>query len=345
MRALTMTPIVLMLSLSLSRPAAAGEISTEEIIANGTNIACMEWRFSGVCFFLVCTGYTCEIETSIQVSHFSPDLVVTSYNELGQSPWKEIRELYGAAQVVANQAQYAAQGIAPLVGPGGGNFTEPESEQYTHKNTIFKDAEVIGGPGNIATQSASFGLTYVCPMSAVFPVFPYFLSGLDTLAWRSALTEVIYAATWVPGLREIGDFPFNSWGSVHPRSGFLTSAEDPKAGAVMAQRAADIATRDGEPHVYVPVGSVPGWPEGGNKVWEPGPVKENNPDNSKWQMLVPKRSNECEAFGENDTFSVFDGWSQNKLDESRDYAFNLWRQYKCCEEKGLFLYALEFQAD
>lgn len=325
-----------------NQPARAGAISSPEIITAGTNFACMEWRLSGVCFFLVCTPFGCEIETSIQVSHFSPDLVVTSYNTLGESPWTEIQALYGAGQVVANQAQYAVQGIDPLVGPAGGNFAEPEPNEFDHKNTIFKDSEVVGAPGNIATIAASFGLPLFCPATEVFPAFPYFLSGLDTLAWRSALTEIIYLATWVPGLREVGTFPFNTWGSVHPRNGFINQSEDPKAGAVIAQRAADLATRSGQPHVYVPVGSVPGWPSGGKKMWEPGPVQENDPENSKWQMLVPETSEVCEAFGENDTLDVFAGWSANKVDDSADYAWNLWRYYQCCDDEGIFLFVLEF---
>ncbi len=333
---------VVLLAGAPGRPAHAGTVTSSEIIRAGTNFACMAWRLSGVCFFLRCNGFYCSIETSIQVSHFSPDLVVTSYNTLGESPWTEIRGRYGAAQVAANRAQYAVQGIDPLVGPAGGNFTEPEPNETGHKNAIFKDSEVVGSPGNMATIAASLGLPLFCPMTAVAPVFPYYLSGLDTLAWRSALTEIIYLATWVPGLREVGNFPFNTWGSVHPRNGFIHQTEDPKAGAVIAQRAADVATRTAQPHVYVPVGSVPGWPSGGKKMWEPGPVLENDPKNSKWQMLVPETSQRCEAFGENDTSNVFTGWSANKVDESADYAWNLWRYYQCCDDEGIFLFVVEF---
>lgn len=315
-------------------------ITTPEIAAAATTFACMQWRISGVCFWLRCS-ISCSVETSIRVSHFSPDLVVTAYSPLGESPWLEIRALYGAAQVAANRAAYAAQGIDPEIGPAGGNFVEPAPNEAIHKNTIFKDAEVIGGPVNIAAVAAAAGVPLFCPMTAAAPLFPYFLSGLDTLAWRSAATEAIYPATWVPGMREIGLFPLNTWGSVHPRQGFVVQAEDPKAGAVIAQRAADIATRDAQPHVYVPVGSIAGGSSVGMKIWEPGPVVENDAENSRWQMLVPERVADCEVFGANDTLDIFAGWASGKVDRSADYAWNLWRPYQCCADRGTFLFAVE----
>ncbi len=40
------------------------------------------------------------------------------------------------------------------------------------------------------------------------------------------------------------------WGNVYPRQGFLVQPDDFKAAAVMAQRAGDVITRNGQPHVY-----------------------------------------------------------------------------------------------
>jgi len=313
-----------------------------------SDLACLDFRINGVCLFLVCTPAGCSINTTIQFRHFNPALIVTSYNALGESPWEEIQGLFGAAQVVANQGQFAALGVNPLSIPGGGKFADeaPDSakddQPKRSKHTIFKDAEVIGSPGNALSLAGSLGLPLFCPTTDVFPLFPYFLSGLDAFAWRSGLTEIVFPATFIPGLREIGDFPLNSWGSVHPRSGFLNSPEDPKAAAVMAQRAADIATRELQPHVYFPVGSVPGLPSGGLVVFEPDPVVEGDPDNSKWQFLVPVTESSCDAFGENDTTDVFDGWSNNRVGSGGDYAWALWRPYRCCQEDGVFLTEIEF---
>ncbi len=321
---------------------SSGDIVTATTTA-AQDVACLDFRINGVCLFLICTIAGCEIETSIQFRHFNPALVVTSYNALDQSPWSEIQGLFGDAQVQANDAQFSILGTNLNSLQGGGTptddipTTDDDTQRRRVKRTIFKNAEVIGSPGNALSLAGSLGLPLFCPTTDVFPLFPYFLSGVDAFAWRSGLTEIIFPETFIPGLREIGEFPFNSWGSVHPRSGFLNSPEEPKAAAVMAQRAADIATRESQPHVYIPVGSVEGFPAGSLVVFEPGPVVENDPDNSKWQFLVPVTEDTCEAFGENDTTDVAGGWSSNRVSAAGDYAWALWRPYRCCEEKGLFL--------
>jgi len=274
--------------------------------------------------------------------------VVTSYDALDQSPWIESQALFGAAQVGANTGIFGVLGTGLQALQGTGTYSEsrPTTEDLTERpriqRTIFKNAEVIGAPGNALSLAGTLGLPVFCPATDVVPLFPYFLSGLDAFAWRSGLTELFFPATFIPGLREIGNFPFNTWGSVHPRQGFLNSPEEPKAAAVMAQRAADIATRELQPHVYVEVGSVDSVSSPGLLVLEPEPVVENDPESARWQFLVPVTENSCDAFGENDTVSALDGWANNRLSTARDYAWALWRPYRCCEEEGIFLTEIGF---
>jgi integrating conjugative element protein (TIGR03756 family) len=131
-------------------------------------------------------------------------------------------------------------------------------------------------------------------------------------------------------LREIGTWPLQTWGGVYPRTGWTTQAEEPKAAAINAQRAGDIVTRVGQPHVYLPLIG----PNGGNqKVWPPGPLVEKDANTGTWQMLLPAPENSCAVFGTNDLASVT-GWGGGKVDASGDYAWNLWRPYKCCTRRG-----------
>ena len=75
---------------------------------------------------------------------------------------------------------------------------------------------------------------------------PYFLSTLDSAAWRTGVPESLYPEALVPGQREIGSqAAANMWGNVYPRSGFVSQTDDDKASAVVAQRVADIITRAG----------------------------------------------------------------------------------------------------
>jgi hypothetical protein len=52
-------------------------------------------------------------------------------------------------------------------------------------------------------------------------------------------------------------------------------------------------------------------------VWSPGALKENDAGNGYWQMVSPKLEKSCSVFGENG-----------------NYAWTLWRPYRCCEIKG-----------
>ncbi|MGL4668574.1 MAG: TraU family protein, partial [Saezia sp.] len=106
-------------------------------------------------------------------------------------------------------------------------------------------------------------------------------------------------------------------------------AEDYKAGAVTAQRAADIVTRKGQPHVYRPLltNSKTGY-------WPAGALKENDVSTGKWQELAPKVSGSCAVFPNNEI---------HQEDARGAYAWALWRPYSCCKRRGqVFLGSMNF---
>jgi integrating conjugative element protein (TIGR03756 family) len=123
---------------------------------------------------------------------------------------------------------------------------------------------------------------------------------------------VAYPQALVPGLREIGNWPLNTWGSVYPRSGWLLQPDQPKAAAVAAQRVGDIVTRGAEPHVYWEVASGGVFESDNKLVWRPQSLEERNDKTGDWQMLSPVMGTGCETFGANDTASI-GGWSGGKL--------------------------------
>ncbi len=324
----------------------AGEITTVEIL--GHTVAalprCLNWRPAGVCLWLKCSAFGCEVETSIKVAHNLPDLVVPVYNDLNEHPWPEMG-------VVLNKLQQSALGgiLGQLTGGAlVGSSGQPTETRVDHhrmgdrqRNVFFRETEVIGHPMLATTQLTELipgGL--ICP-SAITPLQPYFQSTLDTLVWRNFVpAELSYPASWVPGLREIGHWPRNTWGHVHPRIGFLDHRVEPKAAATLAQRAGDIVTRTQQPHLYLPT------PQGvqtsaGLRVWSPPPLEEMKAETGTWQMLVPVTQQDCAVFGEDDTLTRF-GWSSGKVDERGDYVWNLWRPYACCEVRGAFLTDIEF---
>ena len=149
---------------------------------------------------------------------------------------------------------------------------------------------------------------------------------------------MFYPASLIPGLREIGTWPLQTWGGVYPRTGWTTQAEEPKAAAINAQRAGDIVTRWGQPHIYVP---ITGGSSSRQRVWPPGPLVEDNPATGVWQMLLPRAESTCKVFGTNDLAS-FTGWGGGRVDAQGDYAWNLWRPYSCCRDRGIFLFNVDW---
>ncbi|WP_210512692.1 TraU family protein, partial [Pantoea ananatis] len=94
---------------------------------------------------------------------------------------------------------------------------------------------------------------YSC-RSAAAPFVPYFVSAMDSLAWRTGIPESLYPEALITGKREIGNtFAGEMWGNVYPRSGFVTQTDSYKSAAVVVQRVADIITREGQLHVYNPL--------------------------------------------------------------------------------------------
>ncbi|MDN5869192.1 MAG: TIGR03756 family integrating conjugative element protein [Nitrococcus sp.] len=337
MRRYCLAGVVLVALLRVSAASQAATVTTPGIIAQtmAATFACMRWMPVGVCFWLRCSWVSCSVRTSLKVGHYNPDLVVSVYNELGGNPWVAIRATLGLAQRAAATGLLGS--LLPVPIESSGNRTEGSGERQDHRNLVFRETDAIGHP-----LSSLFGLMawvgYVCESQAT-SFFPYFLSGLDALSWRQEVPEIFYPASWVPGLREIGTWPLQTWGSVHPRTGWTTQAEEPKAAAVNAQRAGDIVTRSGQPHVYVP---LTGAGSGGQRVWPPGPLIEKDARTGIWQMLAPHPDASCDVFGTNDLVGL-SGWGGGRVDAAGDYVWNLWRPYQCCRRRGQsFLFAINW---
>ncbi|EPC00621.1 hypothetical protein L861_06685 [Litchfieldella anticariensis FP35 = DSM 16096] len=287
-----------------SPPAKA--IDTLTITESAISPECLDYRMVGVCVWLYCSWSGCRVRTSIKVRHYIPELVVSSYENTGDNPWQEM-----------------ALVSPPTSGALAGGRSTSEAEDHLHEGLRFKNVDAIGHPGNALFSRFVSRFGYSCSSPAE-PFMPYFLSTLDALAWRSGIPEMAYPEALIPGRRDLGQ-PGDMWGNVYPRSGFLTQTHDYKAAATMAQRAADIVTRDGQPHVYQSLtpSSRPGY-------WPPDPVVEGDASTHRWQSLTPSLSRACVVWpdrGHADTYA-------DRLEEAGDYAWTLWRPYSCCKRRG-----------
>jgi len=205
-----------------------------------------------------------------------------------------------------------------------------DTHNHNHNNLIAQDARATGNP--------LAGLFY-CPSQAK-PLFPYFISELDQPEWRWGIFDALSPYAWIPGLREVGHWPLNTWGALYPRTGWTIQNSPPKTAAVVAQRVGDIITRIAQLHLYIP---LVGEADNGSKlVWEPGELVENTNREGVWQLLYPKFEPHCVVFGENDSLKPVD-WGGGRLSADGSYLYTLWRPYRCCEIKGeAFLGAIDF---
>ncbi|AHK18429.1 conjugal transfer protein [Yersinia similis] len=299
---------------SAAQPLTASGINSAQIIAGSLSPSCLEYRVSGICYWLFCSVWGCKIRTSVRVSHYVPNAVISSYAQTGANPWSEVSVL--------------GTGISGVAQGGGNN----EQKRGSRKNNLrFKNTDAIGHPALATPMFNHFlgSMGYSCAGSARAFV-PYFISTLDGLVWRSGLPESLYPEALIPGIREIGSTVMGDlWGNIYPRSGFVTQVNDYKAAAVIAQRTADIITRTGQIHVYNPmtVNKRDGY-------WPPEPVTENTgTKNHQWQQLVPTVSSSCAVFPHHNNPIAADG----------AYAWALWQPYSCCKKRGQrFLFSTRF---
>mgnify|MGYP005840711029 CR=1 FL=1 len=292
--------------LLLCTSARADSINSLEITQSAmTCPECINWRISGMCFWLDCGLTGCSIKSSVRVSHRIPDLVVTAYSG-GKSPWTETSWLnMDEATVISNRGR--TQGST---------------------DTDFKKVDVIGHPATLVFDELNKVTKGLFCKSCADAFKPYFISGFDRLGWHSGIPEM-FSINTLTGARVMGT-PLVRFGNLWPRTGWTVHAEDPKSAALAAQRAADLVTSDEQAaRVYQSVSH-----DCGTGCWAPPPVKENDASTHRWQMLTPVKQSGTEIFGQQT------GWARGKYTGSEQYAWSLWRPYSCCRPRGAFLYSV-----
>ena len=314
-------PLVFVLLLAWTDRTHA-ELNTPKIIKQTTAAmsSCLNWKVIGECFWLKCNLSGCKIVATPKIGHYRPDLVVSVYPTINSHPWQEVKKL----------TKTSFKSIKKLLPKTLRNaLTSHGSEPATNstvfnRNTRYFEADAIGHP----LVDLSFkGANFFC-QSTTRPLKFHYSSLLDIVAWRNPEFEIWNLNKFLPGKREIGNFPAFTWGSVYPRSGWVNQPSPPKAAAVIAQRAADVAINGGKLRVRKRLNNTTR-----SNQWAPGALREANGNTGKFQMLHPIKTKSCEAFGTNDLSAVAD-WGGGKSDTRNRYMWTLWRPYKCCPRGG-----------
>lgn len=339
---------------SALHPAPANaEINSAEIMQDSLSFSCVAWQPTGVCFWLKCRPFppSCSVETSLKVRHYNPDAIVQVYQTPGETPWDEMSFV---SEVAALGQTGSTPANADRITAKDRSKEKGKDKRKQSSKIISRHVDIIGSPGLLPISETLGSTEYGCE-SGVTPYMPYYVSTLDYYSWKFPYTEFLKLATFVPGMREVGEredgqnesFLFTGrFGNVYPRIGSLMQNDTYKASAVFAQRAADIVTDSSALHIYNFLGeqnSKDGW-------WPPGQVKEWTSKEGKWQMLYPRAESQCHIFGESSTRQqqannpndyMLDGYQHRRSDDG-NYAWQLWRPYTCCEKKGqVFLFSID----
>lgn len=309
-----------MLMTSLSVPAHA--LSTTAIIQHtlAASPHNLHYRVIGACFWLDCHDGICTPHTTLRVEHYLPDLVVSVRQKTDKNPWAYAQALDQLALPIGNALIHHTLG-------GDLGYGPLPSSTSTDIDTHFKEVDVIGNPALLLLNRLSHALI----TSVAKPFEPYYVSVIDSYAWRSPLIETaLYPPLVLPGVRTIGS-ALNAWGNVYPRTGFILQSNDAKAAAVIAQRAVDIMTHAHQPHAYQFLTDECG------HACHISEIHENHPD-TRWQLIYPQIESTAAVFGENDTSAILPWQSTATQTSEGNYVWVLWRRYRgCIQGKGKYV--------
>lgn len=259
--------------------------------------------------------------TTLEVNEFLPDAVITVYNGYGQNPWFYAQKIIDPAAHELGQVQAKT------------DYGTSSASSGNDMSLKFKEVDIIGNPALLTFFNQ---LPFAFISSQATPFKPYYSSLSDAYLWRSPTADMLtHPQDLIPGVRTEGDL-IAQWGSIFPRTGFINQMGDYKAAAVLALRAADIATNSGQSHVYIPLHS--GSCGHACHVW---PSHENDFNNVKFQEIYPKEDISAKKrFGVDDAGQI-GMYGQDQYEKSHgNYVFVMWRHYRgCVQSDGTYLFS------
>lgn len=311
--------------LAASINVQAEEINTADVVSRTTSamLSCADYKVTGICYWLLCTPFGCSVKTSVRVSHYLPDITVQTYRDAEEPPWKETATMMQAAQSDHDGSLISA--ILSTMGSGLGELgggSGSENKAASHSNMTFTLTDSFGNPAMLA-YSALSSSGYSCS-SKLTPMYPYYISNLDTVAWRFGIPEMVYPQSLNPFGYLLGSNSYN-WGGYYPRIGHVTNHDLFKESGLIAFRSAHFVSRTGQPHVYRTINQSKS-----TGFWPPGPVTTTS---GKWQMISPKKEGSCSTLPRSMSIGASDGKNSYRSDDG-NHVWNLWRKYECCKRRG-----------
>lgn len=292
------------------------EISTAEL---SHRFDYTHYNIIGACIWEKWKGTHPHFYTTLEISEYKPDLVVTVYNQYGEDPWIEANlTLDSASKTLSGPLYEAAVGASgQYAGPLGEGNNATAMGHLSYANLRTKLVDVIGSPLNT--------LALAVPQldSDTTPLLPYYQSEMDTLG-RAGLAEALRPETYDPFSHPIGEnAELNHWSFEFPRNMNVNVDNDFKADVVLALRASDIVTNQNTLHTVKSTANSCGHNCAVSNV-----IEEMDDKHAIWQEVYPLDRHIKP--GEDDSLSLNSEGSQEEEKSGGDMVFVIWRQYKGC---------------
>jgi integrating conjugative element protein (TIGR03756 family) len=278
----------------------------------------MNWRITGVCIWEHWTIFGPYFTNTWEVNEFLPDALVSVFYPNENPLDYENDILDPILKAAGDKIAQSVIGMTPETG-------DENASNHNDGTVPFKEVDIIGDP--IVHFVENLFPSMLIP-SVATSYMPYYSSLLDSLAWRDP--EVELATHPQDLLINIGGA--DDWGALYPRNGNVDQAGDFKAAAVVALRAADIATITGIGHIYKSL-----WTGtcGEDCTIEPNEESHvNDFGQVEYQEIYPTATTSAEqTFGVEDP--VVGTYNQDQYDKGGgDYLWVMWRHYSGCIQGG-----------
>ena len=309
--------------------------NTSETFAVG--FTCMEYKITGICFWVRWTMFGPKFSSSFMVNHYVPDTYVdVHHNPL--SPASD-ETMTGLARAITEPLSGVLSGV--MLG-GSGVGQHGAGEDSVNNSLSYNESLVIGNPGNILF-SAIYGsilrsIGYCQPPTS--PFMPYQASTTSMMAWRVGMSpvETVAAAKLLfpmgRPMRAVGDNGMTHYGPVLARSGWVNQPSHFKTGAIVANRAVSVTADWLIPGVAAGHWAIPLSPVALGAYSYIYPQTEHF---LKFQMQYPRShmAAMCTRFriSEVDVSEA----QYNLANQRRAWSYVVWRPMHCCRKRGTLI--------
>lgn len=271
----------------------------------------------GICMWMSWSWDGPQVETTLEMDEYQPDLIVTVFDQPGDDPWFEANTIFDpVAHLGGSTAVNLAYGDELNY---GANNSMPQVNDQTMRTYVV---DVIGDP---------FDYLHMPWMlrSDTNGYMPYYSSDLDAASDRMGLAELLQLNTYNPFGYYVGPSMFANWGYLYPRIMTLNQPNNYEGSIMAGLHSAAIVTNRNYLHVVQSTADSCGV--------NCAVANVNTSSNTVWEEVYPY--DKQIQMGEMDIGSITPVGSQDNQAGNGNYVFQLWRHYRgCIQGDGSLIY-------